>query len=259
MLVVEGRGDETLLSAICQHGEQQIFPAGTRSLVEQLLRHLKREPIDGCDCVFLVDCDGQGKTVSLAAESDLLVTETCDMEADLVRLGVATRVARQYVQSDEIAQNIVQRACEVAMPISIVRRAAHSASVSMKRDGRQIRLAFLPDLQISAWETAPPDPNDVCAVIATELDWSPEQLESVRRHIPDVPEEFSETCLGKDVLDALHRILRDEGTGEIRGWGVNHFHRAVFESLILDDLNHWEVGKRLRAWQDAKRRSLLKD
>lgn len=258
MLVVEGATDEEFFSGLCSQGAEQIFPAGTRALVEQLFAHLKREPVEGCECVFLVDCDGRGKTVNLATERELLVTETCDLEADVVRMGVAARVARRFVDSDDAATGLVRRACELAMVVSVVRRAAHSASVSMKiKGGRQLRFEDLPEIQLSAWEADLPSEVDVLNVVGSELTWSTEEVMKVLDCIGGVQREFATTCLGKDALDALFRLLRSEGNGDVRGWSREHFHKVVFRAVGPEDLDQWEVGRRLQAWQNATGHVLL--
>lgn len=44
MLIVEGAADELLFEELCAYGQHQVFAAGNRSLVEQLLRHLQQNP-----------------------------------------------------------------------------------------------------------------------------------------------------------------------------------------------------------------------
>src|SRR4051812_19367413 len=80
MVVVEGPSDETLIGPLCVAGSKQVFAAGTRTLVEQLLIYLRGEPVPGCDCVFVTDCDGRGKAIALKQEPTLVVTENCDVE-----------------------------------------------------------------------------------------------------------------------------------------------------------------------------------
>jgi hypothetical protein len=258
MLVVEGATDAEFFSAFCTQGSEQIFSAGTRTLVEQLLTHLKREPVEGCECVFLIDCDGYGKTVSLAEVQELLVTETCDLEADLVQMGVAARVARRFVTSDEIAAEMVSRACELAMMISVVRRAAHEVSVPMKlHGGRQFRLSDLSPIQLDAWEENLPTVNDVATVLGSELAWSDAEIAMVSNSLTHVRRDFANTCLGKDALDFLFRLLHREGRGEVRGWNSEHFHKVVFKAAEADDFDEWEVGRRLKAWEAATGHALL--
>jgi hypothetical protein len=251
MVVVEGEADTAVLSPVCSHGADQVFIAGARNLVEQLLSHLKRKPVHGCECVFLVDCDGRGKTPYLAAEESLLVTKTCDIEADLVELGVATKLASRFSSSQADAAAFVERSRELALPLSIVRRAAHSVSVSMKLEGRrQLRIDDLPVANLEQWEEVIPAPRDVLPVVASVLDWTAEQSNSVLSRVDTIATEFSSTCLGKDALDFLYRLLQSEGVGDVRGWSCEHFHREVCAAFSPDNLDDWVVAQRLKAWQD---------
>jgi hypothetical protein len=259
MIVVEGEADTAVLSAVCSYGVDQVFIAGARNLVEQLLSHLKREPLNGCECVFLVDCDGRGKTTNLASERTLLVTKTCDIEADLVDLGVATRLASRFLPDEVKATALVERSCEVALPISIIRRAAHRASVSMKHQGRrQLRLHDLPDVKLRQWEESIPGPSEVLPSVAAVLGWSLTESDFVRSQLVNVETEFASACLGKDALDMLYRLLRSKGRGEVRGWSLEHFHREVCGAFTVENLNDWEVARRLRAWQDITGHMLLR-
>lgn len=258
ILVVEGAADEELFGELCIHGPEQVFVAGSRDLVEQLLRHLRTEPIEGCDCLYLVDCDGYGKTPNLKESENLIVTEACDMEADLIRLGAATRLARRFTDSDGQAEDIVAQACALALPLSIVRRAASRCSVSMRKGKHQLRMADFSDLQFSAWDEEARSAEDVIPAVAVELGWSQKAQKEIHDQIKVIPCEFDRSALGKDALDALYRLLRQEGHGEVRGWNLGFFYKAVFRELLPTDLEHWEVGRRLRAWESASGLRLAK-
>ncbi|MBK5219380.1 MAG: hypothetical protein JJE35_06320 [Thermoleophilia bacterium] len=259
MIVVEGDADNSALSPVCRLGSDGVFVAGGRTHVEQLLSHLRREPIDGCECVFLIDCDGQGKTENLREDGSLLVTETCDLEADLVHLGVATRLIARFLPDPAQAAVMIDRACDLAVVISVVRRAAHATSVRMKHpNGRQLRLGDLPGEEIEHWERTTPASSEVLPVIADALDWSPVEIDRVSSQITSIDADFGRTCMGKDALDALHRLLSSEGPGEVRGWSCEHFHKEVFAELGQQDLAGWEVGRRLAAWQVNAGHELLK-
>jgi hypothetical protein len=257
MLVVEGPADEAVFGGVCCHGERQIFPAGNRDLVEQLLRHLKREPVKGCECVFLIDCDGKGKTLNLARVGDLVVTETCDMEADLVRLGIAERVARRYLDSDEHAREVLTRSCSLAMSVSVIRRAAEVAGISMKKKNRQMRLSDLPEDLLDAWERQRPSDHAVVEAVGHRLGWAPAQGESVKQALGGIRRDFDRTCLGKDALDALFRLLQREGRGDVRGWSREYFHKAVRDAILVGDIERWEVGRRIQDWEHRTGHSLL--
>jgi len=259
MLVVEGPGDESALSPVCVHGYDQIFVAGGRRLVEQLLSYLKNEPIAGCECVFLIDCDGEGKTAYLSGEDSLLVTETCDLEADLVHIGVAARVASRFLSGDDEVKSILTRSCELALAVSVVRRAAHSAAVSMRHaNGRQFRITDLPDETRLGWLEATPDPDDILVAVAARMGFTSEESSAIRTEIPTVRPDFASSCMGKDALDVLFERLKIEGHGEVRGWDCHYFHKSVFSELTAQDLRDSEVGRRLLAWEASTGRTILR-
>jgi hypothetical protein len=249
ILIVEGGTDEGTFEGLSLLGNRQVFAAGTRGLVEQMLMGLRGRGAADFNCVYLVDCDGIGKTGHLKEETDLIVTETCDLEADLVHLGVARRVVEPYCSDPASAISLVDRACRFAMPLSIVRRAANTVYVSMKRDGQQIRLGHIDSLLLNAWDTDPPSPESVSETVAELLGWSAKDLGRVQAELNEISRDFSETCMGKDVLDALHRLAMSDCEGDIRGWSVSYFHNQVIRALSNEDLPAWEVGRRLRAWE----------
>lgn len=258
MLVVEGATDEIALSGLCQGGRDQIFPGGTRDLVEQLLTHLRQHPVEGCECVFLVDCDGRGKTLRLANAPELVVTEACDMEADLVAIGVATRLVRRYVDSDHDASALVAEAQVLGMALSVVRRAANAVNVSMKKRGWQFRLSEVPEMHWNNWVGSKPSDEDVLAVVSVELNWSQDQINAVAQELPGVRRDFAVSCLGKDALDALFRLLVNRGRGDARGWTKDYFYRAVFAAVEPSDIRQWEVGRRIVNWEEASGCQLLR-
>lgn len=258
MLIVEGQGDDHVMGPVCAHGSGQVFIAGSRTLVEQLLSRLKLNPVAGCECVFLVDCDGRGKTERLAAETALVVTRNCDIEADMVGLGVARRVAERFLPDRAAAEQLVTEACAAAIPLSIIRRAAHAAGVSMKIGGlRQLRIADLAEDNL--FSSTAVAPTAIVPALAARLGWQAAEREAVEGRLDSVSAEFSVTCVGKDALDVLYIRLREVGKGDVRGWNRDHFHREVFAALKRDDLEDWEVGRRLAAWQQALGCTILAD
>jgi hypothetical protein len=258
VLVVEGAADEEVFGELCVHGTRQVFAAGNRDLVEQLLRHIRSSPIDGCECLYLVDCDGYGKTPDLSAAAELVVSETCDLESDLVQLGAAERLAERFISTGAAAKDLVDRACALALPLSIVRRASFLSSVSMRRPKHQLRMADFSDLQLSAWDGRTPTEQEMLGSVASELEWSTPTRERVKHALPQVSRDFDRTTLGKDAIDALYWLLKREGQGEVRGWNLSFFYKSVARELHLDDLDGWEVGRRLRAWEAASGHKLMK-
>jgi hypothetical protein len=256
-LIVEGSTDKSLLEPHRTGPSGVIFPAGSRQLVEELLRHLRDRPIKGCSCVFLIDCDGTGKTPGLSGETSLLVTQACDVEADLIRLGVAERLARRFLPSDQAAADAVAATSRLALPISTVRRAAALASISMKRCGRQLRLRDFESEAITAVEAGPMSAADALDAVASELGWGDDEKEAVAARLVEIPARFDQVCMGKDALDLLHRRLSREGNGDVRGWSCDYFYEEVRRGLQLSDFSDWEVGRRLFRWQSESGQTLV--
>jgi hypothetical protein len=119
-------------------------------------------------------------------------------------------------------------------------------------------MADFSDLQLSAWDGRTPTEQEMLGSVASELDWSTSTRERVGQALPQVSRDFDRTTLGKDAIDALYWLLKREGQGEVRGWNLSFFYRSVAGELNLDDLDGWEVGRRLRAWEAASGHKLMK-
>lgn len=248
MLVVEGRTDEPAWGSLCKLGRQGVFSAGTRALVEQMVALSSAQPITDCVCVYVVDCDGRGKTMNLAAREDLVVTQTCDLEADLVEIGVAGRVVAPFLMNDSTAATLVDRAKNLALPFSVVRRAAADKRVSMKLNGRQVRRADLSPAVTTGCLRTPPSDEQVIETVAEVLNWTEEERASVTEALVAVDREPTRCLMGKDILDALYELAIVEGGGNIRGWSRDHFHEKVLGALQPSDGASWIVAQRISAW-----------
>jgi hypothetical protein len=247
MLIVEGPTDENLLCGLCQHGQRQVWAAGTRKLVETLLVYLGANPIEGCECVYLTDCDGRGKANHLKHKPQLIVTAGCDAEADLVSLGVAERAVRTLLEEEGRAAGLVAHALSVALPLSVIRRRAHSTSISMKRDKRMLRFTDLPTSYIDKWLLKAPSTDATLDAVAIELGWSEDVKATVCSAEPQEGSTFELHGSGKDTLDVLWLLLRRERNDH--NLSRDGFHNQVRDALQNSDLADWEVGKRLRKWQ----------
>lgn len=257
MLIVEGRTDEPAYGAACEHGDAQVFSAGTRDLVEQMLVLAEHSPIDGCECVYLVDCDGRGKTAHLSDRDCLVVTETCDLESDLVKIGVAERVVARFLPEGG-SEPMIKAAVKSALPFSRLRRAAHRLGVSMKQGGLQVRLADLPEPILRAWESTEPTNSEAVQAVSVHLGWDEPTRQRIEDELDTVSRSPDHVALGKDLLDALFRLLQRDGVGDVRGWSRDHFHRVVRRELRADDFPGWVVGQRLARWSEAGGLCLLR-
>lgn len=253
VLIVEGPNDETLLGVHCNHGARQVFAAGTRGLVEQMLLLMRGTPIAGCEGVFLTDCDGYGKPAALRGETSLVVTAGCDVEADLVSLGVATRVATDVLGQD--ASALVHDAIAMSLPLSLVRRRAASASVSMKRRQQRLRLSQLPRQVLVKWSVQAPSVEDAITTVAEALTWSGPDILAVQGAAPQEPQTFARCGSGKDAIEALFYLL--EARHQYRGMTLDAFERRIRKGLNAEDFANWEVTRRIAIWQTQQELELI--
>ncbi len=94
--------------------------------------------------------------------------------------------------------------------------------------------------------------------VAAELDWAEGTRKEVEDALPQISRDFKRTTLGKDAIDALFWLLKREGQGEVRGWNLSFFYKSVAGELQPDDLDGWEVGRRVKAWEVAAGHRLMK-
>jgi hypothetical protein len=246
-LVVEGNSDERLWKNILGDTGGEIFPAGNRTQVEGLLVHLDSEPIEGCSCVFLTDCDGRGKAKHLKQADELVVTQCCDIEADSVALGLMTRAIMKLVDDTESASEIVRTANRIGLSVSRVRRAAAREYVSMKKAGRWLSLRQL------GWPTLrqhlrSDDPDvAISKVVGEVLGWSYNDYQRVLNRLGEIPAEFERTCNGKDVYEATLLLLDDYG---VPGLTLSGLKARVWKEYASGDAETWVVAKRLMSWQE---------
>lgn len=126
------------------------------------------------------------------------------------------------------------------------------------KNGRQFRVADLPDDAYRGWLTQTPDTAEILSVIAAHMGFTAEQIALVLASIAAVPSEFVASCMGKDALDVIFLQLQDEGEGEVRGWDCHQFHKQVFAELTPEDIVDWEVGRRLSAWEASTGHAIIR-
>lgn len=262
MLVVEGDGDARILEPHCEFGSQQVMPVEGRDNVEGVIREFRRQAPEGLELVGLTDCDGLGKTPDLAADRALIVTQGCDAEADLFLLGAVERALEKFgVQN---AGELSSRAVDMAVPMSALRRGAHSSRVGMKigmpgRHPQRLPFSKLGDEVMATCAESSFDEalKAVGRACAKALGWDDEVLQVVLSASPCGDEAtFAAVGSGKDAFDGLAYLTREiSGLKEIRpGKFVEHCERQVGAL----DLPEWHVGRRIMNWQSAAGVELLK-
>lgn len=260
MLVVEGKADAEMLTRFCAHGGAQVLFVEGRKNVEGVLALHRENPGDNA-FAFLTDCDGDGKAESLKTETALVITQGCDIEADLFLIGAVHSALRKLGVPDPAA--LVTDAIDMSLPLSIVRRMATKVGVSMKHPAKagstyrpRLALADLDETVLAAWATSTPGAPTIIANIAPILSWSDRERENVARVSVEKPADFSQLGGGKDALDALHFLGLKNGLLE-RTCKIDKLRRRIEAEVSQTTFESWEVGKRLSAWEREKNVSLL--
>lgn len=255
ILVVEGTTDVRFLGRLATSRAEQIFAAGDRALVEGLLMHLKNSPIDGCECVFLTDCDAKGKPSYLKADANLVVTDNCDLEADLVALGIVDDVVRQITDEAVDVESVMTEALGLGLVLSTVRRAAHADRISMKKSGgARFSPMDLDSGDVAAWRLVRPTPQEMVGAVGRALRWSAQERARVASQTSHVRGSFKDVCTGKDVIDFTVLRLRGEGFAAVDAFEI--MERAATLALARD-LSDWVVQRRIRAWEQVAGVNLL--
>jgi hypothetical protein len=260
VVVVEGRSDSLVFQRLGVPADQ-IFVANSRSNVELLLvGHIQEGQPAGGECVFLTDCDGKGKPVSklLRNEDRLVITQCCDIEADLFALGIVERAVSSMMSLKD-AGAYVEAAKEMSFAFSLLRRRASKCSVAMKKaipgtkKEARIDLFDLPREVRLEWRDTAPDWPTVLQHVKEVRPWSDAQVNLVKEQELDEPVSFDRYVLGKDVIDALFFMLTEDAVLEKTcRRSRSRFDKLLFEHVMPSDLNEWKVGQRLAVWQHAR-------
>lgn len=233
---------------------------------------------------FIVDCDGESTRAWLSDE--IIVTDTCDLEADLLiglelSTSIATQVlARRYGDISavhETAKSISTYAQDVSAGLGVVLNAGRSVGVSVStrdlRTGkkRRTRLSDIPDApKWASSHSQTPEVTVLLDQVAALKGWSTADKDAVcarlsaggkkpcRRHgtgncSPCIARRFSN---GHDVVEALEMTLAVElGPGCLAPHEIESL--AIASSTSMDR-SKWKVLARLRNRELATGLSLVR-
>jgi hypothetical protein len=254
-LIVEGFDDKRLfyhrMSATAE-----VVPSGGKRLLRAGLGAMISA--DKGRMLFLTDCDYDVLGGTLCGGPDVVITSSCDVESDLIGLGVLTKIVVEVVPG---VVETKERAVKVAGDVC-------ACAQSLARPLGRIRIAAQPfgvDLDLSNldfakyWDKASRSPmvDKLHTSIFTRLrnagvGISKSGWEDL---IAETPDE-SIVCNGKDLIQAAQMILRTH-------YKMSHKVSAdMMTSMIrlsLDERHFeaWPVVQRIRAWEKKSGRILL--
>ncbi len=144
-LVVEGYDDKRIFyHRIASRAE--VVPAGGKRLLRAGLAAISEK--DRGKILFLTDCDYDVLGGTLRGGPDLVITNSCDVEADLIGLGILEKIVVEVVpgvvqnrdSATKVANYVRQCAELIAMPIGRIRIAAQPLGVDLELEKLDLAL-----------------------------------------------------------------------------------------------------------------------
>jgi hypothetical protein len=232
----------------------EVVVAGGKTLVRAGLASMLER--DRGRILFLTDCDYDVRTGELQGGPDVVITERCDVEADLIKLGVLEKLAVELTPS---AIETKGRASQIALD---VREHAEQLSLELGR----IRLAGQPlgvDLNLDKLDLSKYWDHTSDTVLTDKLiqtTWNRVKANGItftewQSKIEATPSDNAMSN-GKDLVRSSQLFFR-------RLYGMNN--KVTYEiiammiRLALDDerFENWSVVDRIRKWEVHNGRNLF--
>lgn len=257
-LVVEGAGDRKLFAPLC-FAPSQVVIAGGKSLV--LEAHGLMSADDRGRFAFLVDCDGDVGARGLRGAPDLVITQHADVEGDLLAMGALELVVGQLIpavatgaeSAGEVAVAVYTEVVAIAEPVGRVRRSARLEGISLA----SLRQQDMDYLALSEAEGQARQAEAIRQVVRA-AGLTRRQWERIGDRIYGIPSGL-DVCNGHDLVEATQVVLIQKyripgGRAAVRSVD------ALLRMTMLDPARReaWGVVSRLRRWETAHGRELLK-
>lgn len=251
ILVVEGPDDKRAFLPHVAHSSQ-IVPAGGRRLL--LSAHEKMSTEYRSRIIFVTDCDYEVRRGALVGAKDLVITRFTDLESDLIGLGVVENLAIELIpralssqeELERISSSIHKKAQAISCPLGRIRMAAQPLGVPLGLDKLKIH---------NYWNrvNAEFDFAKVISALHTKVA-AHVTAEAWKELVLSMPDDDG-MCHGKDLVRSLALILKQDYGVDISG---DEIARMMRMSLREDSMKKWDVARRIRDWEEANGRRVLK-
>lgn len=254
-LVVEGPDDKRIfyhrLAAVAD-----VVPSGGKRLLRAGLAAMQRG--DEGRILFLTDCDYDVLKDSLHGGPNIVITKACDVEADLIELGVLEKVVVEVVadailtkkSAAMVASNVRSRAEEIAAVIGRIRIVAQPLGVDLDFDNWDLAKFW------DASTSRPLVPKIYQTVLArlkrAGVSITPAEWKALMDGAPNE----SWVCNGKDLVAAVQMVLRKHYKMDHR---ISKDTIVGMMRLSVDDaqFESWSVVARIHQWEKRSGRVLL--
>lgn len=256
VLVVEGADDKRIFYRRMAPVADVVPSSCGKRLVRAGLAAML--PNDEGRILFLTDCDYDVLNGTLHGGPNVVITKACDVEADLIDLGVLEKVVLE-VAPDAVTAKVA--ASRISADVSICAKA-------IARIIGRIRVVAQPigvDLDFENWDLAKfwdaraggPSIQKMhqtvlarlkrAGVIISPADWI--------ALVDEIPDDDI-ICNGKDLVSAAQMILH---TRYKMSHKVSKDTIAMMMRLALDDVlfENWSVVSRIRRWEKQHGRAML--
>lgn len=254
VLVVEGNDDRRLfITRIISSSD--VVPASGKTLLRSALE-LIRETDKG-RVLFFTDCDYDVPAGTLHGGPDVVITESCDVESDLVNLGVLAKVSVEVVPQAitakdmplKIETRVREYAQRLALPFGRIRMAAQPFGVNLKFEDidfskywdDKTRKILSDKIYQVMWDHLSEDLN------ISRQDWD--------ARLQEIPDNLV-LCHGKDLVKAAQMFFRYLYKMDNK---INKDVLAMMLRLAVDQkiFESWDVVKRIRKWEARYGSSML--
>ncbi|MEV7739754.1 hypothetical protein AB0O75_48375 [Streptomyces sp. NPDC088921] len=252
IIVVEGPDDKRIFVRHV-HDSAQILPAGGRTLL--LSAYEKATDEQRQKVLFVTDCDYEVRRGNLRGAPDLIITTLTDMESDLLALGVMQSLVLELIpralDSNDACKRITARlrneAEEIALPLGRLRMAAQPLGIPLKLEELKISRYWDSSTQTFDFTKLVRAMHTKVSSIVDLGEWS---------KLAEASPSDRAMCHGKDLLRALSFLLKDNYGVDV---SPDVLAKMMRSSLTGDDLENWDVIRRIRVWQNINRRNVLRN
>jgi hypothetical protein len=256
ILIVEGNDDKRLFYTRMS-ATSDVMPTDGKKLLRLALESIRES--DKGHILFVTDCDYDVPAGDLHGGPDVIITTSCDVESDLIALGILDKVAVEVVphaiaskgSAEKIGTDVREHAERMTLPLGRIRMAAQPLGVDLS----------LEDIDFSKYWDKKTKVVLEDKLIRITLDHLAKELNITREEWEErllATPNTSTVCHGKDLVKAAQMFFRylykmdNKITPDIL---------AMMMRLAVDQtlFESWSVVKRIRAWENRCGRKVLEN
>lgn len=245
-LIVEGRDDRMFFEQFVERHDCQVIVADGRARVIEVIRMLDAESVPGI--VGVVDADFDHVEYRKNSIDNLIVLETVDLEALLIRSAALERVLIELGSGDKIAEyggHVREALLSAAASIGCLRLHSRRAGLGLTfRDLRYARFIHVKSLAV--------DVQDLVREVVNRSQRPELTLDNVVQSVSALQVTVHDQWLigyGSDMVKVLAFALRKTlGTNNAKAVESGIVRRCLRLAFQWNDLNKTDLSRNLREW-----------